>query len=50
MFFLHSIVSFPALWPNPVLCDEKEIFVPAQVPEKQFIHPSDLVHREEIAQ
>lgn len=38
-----------ALGPNLVLGDEKEITVPPQVPEKQFTHPSDLVHSEETA-
>lgn len=54
-FVLSSYQSFFvfALGPNLVLSDEKEITVPPQVPEKpekQFTHPSDLVHGEETAQ
>lgn len=51
IFFLHTIVSFCALWPNRVLGDEKEIIVtPTQVTEKQFTHALHLVRREETAQ
>lgn len=46
----HSFLYVCEPWgPNLVLGDEKEIIVPPQVPEKQFTHPSDLVHGEETA-
>lgn len=50
-FFIPKSFVF-ALGPNLVLSDEKEITAPPQVPEKpekQFTHPSDLVHEEETA-